>query len=108
MNATPEPVLITANDESDWLYYVPGHDPDELWAVDDPGSLLWENVWMRPIRASQVEAFTGWPLEEGVETVKRDPTTGQFAPVWWWVECSMTETGALPFMGVRYLPDGAA
>ncbi len=96
--------IIHADNGSDWLYYIPGHDPDELWAVDDPDILMWENVWMQPIRASQVEAFTGWPLEDGQETVKRDPKTGRFAPVWWWLECTETNPEAIPFMGVRYKP----
>lgn len=63
--------------DSEYEYYVQGHDRGEVAVIDDPGVLLAEPLWMRPIPASAAEDFGVWD-DDCDETVYRDPTTGRF------------------------------
>lgn len=94
-----EPTLLYSYDD-DWRYYVPGHDPAELWAVDDPDVLEHENVWMRPVPASQAEDFG---LSYDGPLIVRDER-GRFKTPIVWIVCPQDHPDASPFMGCRYIP----
>lgn len=96
----PLPSYLLADDPDPWAYYIPGHDPAELWAIDDPEELEYERLWMKPERVSSVD------LEErgdGWESLTRD-RQGRFQPAYCWTECRETHPHARPFMGARYRP----
>lgn len=96
--AAPLPDVLTAFDDSDWNYYVPGHDPEELLQVDELENLKWEPLWLRPVRASQLDESE---IDDPSDTVRRGPD-GRFAPRWCWMECSESHPDATPFLGARY------
>lgn len=86
-------------DGDPWTYYVPGHDPDELYGVDEPELLEWRAVWMRPMPVSSLD-----PEERGDwEAVERDDN-GRFRSAFCWIECDETHPDARPFLGVKYKP----
>lgn len=87
--------------DSDWTWYVRGHDEAELWVIDDPALMEAKPLYMAPIRASQAEDY-GLSDDGDEDTVTRDPKTGRFAPRWLWVECGPQHEGAVPFLGARY------
>jgi hypothetical protein len=82
--------------DSDWGYYVPGHDPAMivaefgLRADVEHGAL-----WMRQVRASSLDWYDG-------STALHNPETGRYEPVMCWIECPADEPDAEPWMGVRY------
>lgn len=95
------PDYMTADDsDSDWGWYVAGHDPDELWVFDDPAVLDHECLWMRPERISSLDEDD---RGDGWDSVTRD-ARGRFQPAYCWSECSKTHPAARPFMGARYKP----
>lgn len=100
---SPTPgLLLHADGDNDWAYYVEGHDPDELHQVDDLDALLWERVWMRPIKASQCGyGVVDWDPND---RVLRNPATGRFEPRWYWIECPENDPQARPFIAARYKP----
>ena len=107
MRATPEgpslfpaPPSILYADDGEWRYYIHGHDPEKLWAIDNPEELLHEFLWLHPVRASDVDESD---RPEDYETVTRGPD-GRFASTYVWFECREDSPGAEPYMGVRYAP----
>lgn len=95
------PAWMTAFDGGEWAWYVRGHDPAELVVCDDPDSLYFERLWMRPIPASQADDF-GVYDEDCDDTVLRDPATGRFKARVIWIECDERAAQAVPYMGARY------
>lgn len=100
---SPNPTLLYADEDCDWMYYVPGHDPEALLEVDELDSLVWEPVWMRPIRQSQ-KVLYGFSEPDPAENIVRNPKTGRFEPRWFWIECSPADSEAQPFIAARYKP----
>ena len=90
-------------DDCEWSYYVRGHDEEEILQIDELDALQWEKLWMREIPASQVEDY-GISDPDCDELALRDPETGRFASRMVWIECSEKESGAEPWMGVKYAP----
>lgn len=90
------PTLLHAFEDSDWSYYVAGHDTEALFEIDEPTELESSELWMQPVRASTLDFYDG-------PTTTRD-ADGKFKPVVCWMECGETDRGAQPFLGVRYRP----
>lgn len=103
MSLPTPPAYMQAFEDSDWDYYVAGHDPDELRQIDDLEELQWGALFMRPMRASQAPDY-GYPVDEREATVTRNKKTGRFEPVWFWIECSVEHRDAQPFLGCKYKP----
>lgn len=99
LSDVPTPDYLSA-DDGDWHYYVAGHDTDELWVIDDPGTLEHECLWMRPQRVSAAD-----PDErgEGWDALTRDKN-GRFQAAYCWYECGENAPDARPFIGARYKP----
>lgn len=94
--SVPTPDLLSGFPDSDWSYYVPGHDAESVREIGEPDSLEWQALWMRPVKASMLRD----ELDDG-ETVMRDES-GKFAPRWCWLECPATDSEARAFLGVRH------
>ena len=98
----PEPpAWMAAFDGGEWTWYVLGHDPADLIACDEPDMLDFERLWMRPIRASQVEDY-GLSDDDPDDHVLRDPKTGRFTARICWMECGEDAPQAVAYMGARY------
>lgn len=94
--------VLTPKDGADFLHYVEGHDPAELWQIDDPDDLEYALLWMRPIRSSACYD-DGFGCDcDPQEFVLRDKVTGRFKPRYCRIECSESHPDAEPWMGVRY------
>lgn len=105
--SVPKPDILHAFD-GEWSYYVPGHDEEDLFAIDDPEVLEWERLWMRPISAAQAKAEDDWGDLGNEPSVDRDPQTGRYVTRWVWLECSESNAQATPFLGVKYAPIATA
>jgi len=95
----PPPDILHAFDYADWRYYVPGHDPEALTQIDELEWLTWEALWMKPVRASDLDESE---IDDPTDTVRRGPD-GRFAPHWCWMVCSESHPDARPFLGARYV-----
>lgn len=98
ISEVPAPDYIVAFDDSDWRYYVSGHESENVLVIDEVENLEWAPVWMRPTRTSTLDEME---RPEGVESVTRDKR-GRFVPTYCWLECSESHPDARPFLGVRY------
>lgn len=98
MTSAPEPVIV--QDAWEGITYIPGHDRDEAWYVDDPETLEIEETWMRAVPPPP-------PGERG-DLEDELPLTrdarGRFKRVWWWEECHEKSPGAQPYISVKYRP----
>lgn len=101
------PDYMSAFDGGEWSYYVRGHDPEDLWSVDDPQELEHEKLWMCPVRASHMCDF-GLVDDDCADTVLRDPKTGRFTARIVWMECPEDAPDAVAYMGARYKRDPTA
>jgi len=91
------PDWLEAFEDSDWRYYVPVRETldDSFGAIGYPDEFDYEQVWMRPVRASSLDYYDG-------SLTVHNPKTGRFEPVMCWIECSESTDGAVPFYGARY------
>lgn len=98
--AIKTPDFLSANNDSDWTYYVPDRgDLDESFMpIGYPDEFEYERLWMAPCRLSDI------PPEERNDSdpaVTRD-ALGRFEPVIFWEECREGAPGAVAFFGARY------
>lgn len=98
MSETPD--YISAGDycSEGWSYFVPGHDPAAIVAVDDADEFTWEPVFMYRQRTSSIDPFE---REDDWPTVTRDKR-GRYAPTYVWTVCDENDPGAEPWLALKY------